>query len=49
VIVGFPHETDDEFAVSKAFIAEMDFAGMHIFRYSKRPGTPAAKMRYYGG
>ncbi len=47
VIVGFPHETDDEFAVSKAFIEEMDFAGMHIFRYSKRPGTPAAKMRYH--
>ncbi len=45
VIVGFPGETDDEFAISEAFIREMDFAGMHIFRYSKRPGTAAARMR----
>jgi threonylcarbamoyladenosine tRNA methylthiotransferase MtaB len=45
VIVGFPGETDEEFASSKAFIEEMDFAGMHIFRYSKRDGTPAARMR----
>lgn len=45
VIVGFPQETDAEFAISKAFIEEMDFASMHIFRYSKRPETPAARMR----
>jgi threonylcarbamoyladenosine tRNA methylthiotransferase MtaB len=45
VIVGFPGETDEEFASSKTFIEEMDFAGMHIFRYSKRDGTPAARMR----
>jgi len=45
VIVGFPGETDAEFAMSKAFIEEMDFAGLHIFRYSKRPGTPAARMK----
>lgn len=45
VIVGFPGETDDEFATSEAFIAEMQFAGLHVFRYSKRPGTPAARMR----
>ncbi|MCL4252844.1 MAG: tRNA (N(6)-L-threonylcarbamoyladenosine(37)-C(2))-methylthiotransferase MtaB, partial [Anaerolineae bacterium] len=45
VIVGFPQETDEEFAISKAFIAEMNFASMHIFRYSKRPETPAARMR----
>ncbi len=45
VIVGFPGETDDEFAVSEAFIHEMDFAGLHVFRYSRRPGTPAARMR----
>lgn len=45
VIVGFPGETDDEFAISAAFIEEMDFAGLHIFRYSKRPGTAAARMR----
>lgn len=45
VIVGFPQETDEEFAISKAFIEEMNFASMHIFRYSKRPETPAARMR----
>src|SRR5262249_1459661 len=39
VIVGFPGETDEEFAISRAFIEEMSFADMHIFRYSKRPGT----------
>lgn len=45
VIVGFPGETDEEFAISAAFIEEMDFAGMHIFRYSKRTGTAAARMK----
>ncbi len=45
VIVGFPGETDAEFAESAAFIEEMDFAGLHVFRYSRRPGTPAARMR----
>lgn len=45
VIVGFPNETDEEFAISESFIQEMDFAGLHIFRYSKREGTPAARMR----
>lgn len=45
VIVGFPGETDEEFASSAAFIEEMDFSGLHIFRYSPRPGTPAARMR----
>ncbi|MBZ0292563.1 MAG: tRNA (N(6)-L-threonylcarbamoyladenosine(37)-C(2))-methylthiotransferase MtaB [Anaerolineae bacterium] len=45
VIVGFPGETDEEFAISQAFIEEMAFAGMHIFRYSRRPGTAAVRMR----
>jgi threonylcarbamoyladenosine tRNA methylthiotransferase MtaB len=45
VIVGFPGETDDEFAISQAFIEQMDFAGLHVFRYSKRTGTAAARMR----
>jgi threonylcarbamoyladenosine tRNA methylthiotransferase MtaB len=45
VIVGFPGETDEEFETSRAFIEAMDFAGMHIFRYSRRSGTPAARMR----
>jgi threonylcarbamoyladenosine tRNA methylthiotransferase MtaB len=47
VIVGFPGETDEEFAISAAFIEAMDFAGLHVFRYSKRPGTPAARMRQH--
>lgn len=45
VIVGFPGETDEEFDTSMRFIEAMDFAGLHVFRYSKRPGTPAARMR----
>jgi threonylcarbamoyladenosine tRNA methylthiotransferase MtaB len=45
VIVGFSGETDEEWAISKAFIEEMAFDGLHVFRYSVRPGTPAAKMR----
>ncbi len=44
VIVGFPGETDEEFALSQAFIEAMDFAGMHVFRYSRRPGTGAARL-----
>ncbi len=42
LIVGFPGETDEQFEESLAFCREMRFAKMHIFRYSKRPGTPAA-------
>ena len=42
LIVGFPGESDDDFAQSLAFCEEMAFAKMHVFRYSKRPGTPAA-------
>ena len=45
VIVGFPGETDEEFATSEAFIREMNFAGLHVFRYSIRSGTPASRMR----
>ncbi len=44
VIVGFPGETDAEFSQSCAFIAEIGFSGMHIFRYSPRPGTAAVKL-----
>ncbi len=42
LIVGFPGETDDHFAQSLAFCEQMAFSRMHVFRYSKRPGTPAA-------
>ncbi|MCU0498610.1 MAG: tRNA (N(6)-L-threonylcarbamoyladenosine(37)-C(2))-methylthiotransferase MtaB [Anaerolineae bacterium] len=45
VIVGFPGETESEFSESYAFIEAMDFAGLHVFPYSKRPGTAAARMR----
>lgn len=44
MIVGFPGETEEEFAQSLAFIRDCQFADMHIFPYSKRPGTPAAAM-----
>jgi threonylcarbamoyladenosine tRNA methylthiotransferase MtaB len=45
VIAGFPGETEDEFAESFAFVREMNFAGGHVFSYSVRPGTGAAKMK----
>jgi len=45
IIAGFPGETDEEFAESLAFVQEMNFAGGHIFTYSPRPGTGAAKMK----
>jgi len=44
MITGFPEETEEEFAASLAFIRKCGFAQMHIFPYSIRPGTPAAKM-----
>lgn len=45
VIVGFPGETDEEFAISEAFIRQVGFDGLHVFRYSARVGTPAARMK----
>jgi threonylcarbamoyladenosine tRNA methylthiotransferase MtaB len=45
MIVGFPGETEDEFAASLAFAEAMAFAKLHIFRYSRRAGTVAALMR----
>ena len=45
IIAGFPGETDDEFGESLAFVKEMNFAGGHVFTYSPRPGTGAAKMK----
>lgn len=44
VIVGFPHETAEDFAEAKAFIASLPLAALHVFTYSERPGTPAAGM-----
>ena len=44
MIVAFPGETEEEFEKSLAFIQKCRFADMHIFPYSRRPGTPADKM-----
>ncbi|MBE7001476.1 MAG: tRNA (N(6)-L-threonylcarbamoyladenosine(37)-C(2))-methylthiotransferase MtaB [Ruminococcaceae bacterium] len=44
MIVAFPGETEEEFAQSLVFIRKCGFADMHIFPYSRRPGTPADKM-----
>lgn len=44
LIVGFPGETEEEFAATLEFIRACGFAEMHIFPYSIRPGTPAAEM-----
>jgi len=49
IIVGFPGETDEEFDQSERFIREMNFGGLHVFRYSSRPGTPASRMRHQIG
>ena len=45
VIAGFPGETDEEFAETLTFVKEIGFAGGHVFSYSPRPGTGAAKMK----
>ncbi len=44
VIVGFPTEDDDAWRRSMAFIGELGLAGLHVFRYSERPGTAALRM-----
>ena len=44
MIVAFPGETEEEFEASLDFIRKCAFADMHIFPYSRRPGTPADKM-----
>ena len=46
VIVGFPGETEEEFAQTKAFLKKIHFYEMHIFKYSKRQGTRAAVMEH---
>ena len=44
MIVAFPGETEEEFRQSLEFIQKVGFSDMHIFPYSRRPGTPADKM-----
>ncbi len=43
VMTGFPGETEAEFLESRAFIEGLGFSGLHVFRYSKRAGTQAAR------
>lgn len=44
VIVGFPGESDAHFAATEAFVKEQAFAQLHVFPYSPRKGTPAARF-----
>jgi len=44
VIVGFPGETEEEFMETYNFIRDHGFSELHVFPYSKRTGTPAARM-----
>ncbi len=44
IMVGFPGETDEDFKESMQFAEKIGFAKMHVFPYSKRPGTVAATM-----
>ena len=46
VIVGFPGETEEEFAVTKEYLKRIHFYEMHIFQYSKREGTKAPVMEH---
>ena len=45
VIVGFPGETEEEFAITRDFLNKVDFYETHIFKYSRREGTKAAAMK----
>ncbi len=44
VIVGFPGETEEEFQITKEFLEKIHFYEVHLFKYSRRKGTPADKM-----
>jgi threonylcarbamoyladenosine tRNA methylthiotransferase MtaB len=44
VIVGFPGETDEDFAATQSLAIEAGFSGMHVFRYSPRAGTAAPRL-----
>lgn len=45
IIVGFPNETDEDFEKTYEFLKEIKFYKMHVFKYSPRKGTVAAKMK----
>jgi threonylcarbamoyladenosine tRNA methylthiotransferase MtaB len=44
VIVGFPGETETDFEESLSFVKHIEFSHVHVFKYSRRPGTKAADM-----
>jgi len=44
-IVGFPGESEEDFAATLALVTQIGYAGAYSFKYSPRPGTPAAEMR----
>ncbi len=46
IMVGFPGETEEDFVDSLEFAKKVGFEKVHVFPYSVRPGTPAAKMTY---
>ncbi len=45
ILAGFPGETDGHFSETCSFLDELDFTYLHVFPYSKRPGTPAASFK----
>jgi threonylcarbamoyladenosine tRNA methylthiotransferase MtaB len=49
IIAGFPTETEEMFSRSLALVGECDLTFLHVFPYSKRPGTPAARMPQVAG
>src|SRR5437870_1389913 len=49
IIAGFPTETDEMFSRSEDLVDECDLTFLHVFPYSKRPGTPAARMPQVAG
>ena len=49
IIAGFPTETEEMFSRSQDLVGECDLTFLHVFPYSKRPGTPAARMPQVAG
>src|SRR6478752_245091 len=49
IIAGFPTESEEMFARSQDLVGECDLTFLHVFPYSKRPGTPAARMPQVAG
>ncbi len=45
IIIGFPGETDSDFRDTMALVERVGYHGLYIFKYSERPGTPAAKLK----